>query len=115
MTQKSRAMSSKKASKLTKVATLNLKGILKRCASLIRKQGVIKEDGLPGDVPEGHFAVYVGEKMSRFIIPISMLAHAGFQNLLQAAEEEYDFHHDMGGLRIPCEETIFTSLTSMLC
>ncbi|KAK8921889.1 hypothetical protein KSP39_PZI020728 [Platanthera zijinensis] len=72
------------------------------------------EEGLPGDMPEGHFVVYVGERMSRFVIPISMLARADFQNLLQAAEEEYDFHHDMG-LRIPCEETSFTSLVSLLC
>ncbi|KAK8921883.1 hypothetical protein KSP39_PZI020726 [Platanthera zijinensis] len=106
-------MALKKVSKLPKAATL--KHILKRCASLVRKhQEMTGEEGLPGDVPEGHFVVYVGERMSRFVIPISMLARADFQNLLQAAEEEYDFHHDMG-LRIPCEETIFTSLVSLLC
>lgn len=72
-----------------------------------------EEEGLPLDVPKGHFAVYVGEKRSRFIVPISFLTHPEFQTLLRAAEEEFGFHHDMG-LTIPCEEVVFRSLTSML-
>ncbi|OVA12842.1 Auxin-induced protein [Macleaya cordata] len=93
--------------------TAVLKQILKRCSSLGKKQGYNDEEGLPVDVPKGHFAVYVGEKRSRFIVPISFLTHPEFQILLQRAEEEFGFDHDMG-LTIPCEEVIFRSLTSML-
>ncbi|XP_072957972.1 protein SMALL AUXIN UP-REGULATED RNA 12-like [Typha angustifolia] len=84
-----------------------LKQILKRCSSLGRKQG------LPNDVPKGHFAVYVGEKRSRFIVPISYLEHPEFRSLLGRAEEEFGFDHDMG-LTIPCEEVVFRALTSMM-
>ncbi|XP_020592191.1 auxin-responsive protein SAUR50-like [Phalaenopsis equestris] len=108
-------MALKKTSKLSQAAVL--KQILKRCSSLGRKQGMGggggEEEGLPLDVPKGHFAVYVGEKRSRFIVPISFLTHPEFQTLLRAAEEEFGFHHDMG-LTIPCEEVVFRSLTSML-
>ncbi|KAI0520194.1 auxin-responsive protein SAUR50 [Dendrobium catenatum] len=107
-------MALKKAGRLPQAAVL--KQILKRCSSLGRKQGMgggEEEEGLPLDVPKGHFVVYVGEKRSRFIVPISFLTHPEFQTLLRAAEEEFGFHHDMG-LTIPCEEVVFRSLTSML-
>ncbi|XP_042508705.1 auxin-responsive protein SAUR50-like [Macadamia integrifolia] len=103
-------MAIRKSNKLPQTAVI--KQILKRCSSLGRKQGYC-EEGLPVDVPKGHFAVYVGEKRSRFIVPISLLTHPEFQNLLQRAEEEFGFDHDMG-LTIPCEEVVFRSLTSML-
>ncbi|XP_043712355.1 auxin-responsive protein SAUR50-like [Telopea speciosissima] len=103
-------MALRKSNKLPQTAVI--KQILKRCSSLGKKQGY-DEQGLPVDVPKGHFAVYVGEKRSRFIVPISLLTHPEFQNLLQRAEEEFGFHHDMG-LTIPCEEVVFRSLTSML-
>ncbi|KAG1360739.1 Auxin-responsive protein SAUR50 [Cocos nucifera] len=96
-----------------------LKQILKRCSSLGRKQGLGggggggEEEGLPDDVPKGHFAVYVGENRSRFIVPISYLTHPQFQSLLRQAEEEFGFGHHMG-LTIPCEEVVFRSLTSSL-
>ncbi|XP_020260743.1 auxin-responsive protein SAUR50-like [Asparagus officinalis] len=99
---------SKKSSKIAQAAVL--KQILKRCSSLGRNN-VGPE--LPLDVPKGHFAVYVGEKRSRFIVPISFLNHPEFQILLRQAEEEFGFDHDMG-LTIPCEEVVFRSLTSML-
>ncbi|KAJ0964170.1 hypothetical protein J5N97_029292 [Dioscorea zingiberensis] len=97
----------KKSPKLPQATTL--KQMLKRCSSLGRRSqggGDDHEDdvnGLPGDVPKGHFAVYVGEKRSRFIVPISLLSHPHFQSLLQSAEEEFGFGHDMG-LTIPCHE-----------
>ncbi|URD94385.1 auxin-induced protein, partial [Musa troglodytarum] len=69
--------------------------------------------GPPVDVPKGHFVVYVGKNRSRFIVPISYLDHPQFQNLLRQAEEEFGFHHHMG-LTIPCDETVFRSLTSSL-
>ncbi|XP_019254412.1 PREDICTED: auxin-responsive protein SAUR50-like [Nicotiana attenuata] len=90
-----------------------LKKILKRCSSLGKKNGYDDEDGLPIDVPKGHFAVYVGENRTRYIIPISFLAHPQFKSLLHRAEEEFGFNHDMG-ITIPCEEFVFRSLTSML-
>ncbi|XP_020219590.1 auxin-responsive protein SAUR50 [Cajanus cajan] len=97
--------------------TTVLKQILKRCSSLGKKNNGYDHDdhdeALPLDVPKGHFAVYVGENRSRYIVPISFLTHPQFQSLLRQAEEEFGFDHDMG-LTIPCEEVVFRSLTSML-
>ncbi|KAL5791098.1 hypothetical protein ACOSQ2_005986 [Xanthoceras sorbifolium] len=67
------------------------------------------------NVPKGHISVYVGESQKkRFIIPVSFLNQPSFQELLSKAEEEFGFHHPMGGLTIPCREDIFISLTSSL-
>lgn len=110
-------MAVRKSSKLPQAAVL--KQILKRCSSLGKKQhgssssSYDEDGGLPLDVPKGHFAVYVGEHRSRYIVPISFLTHPEFQCLLRQAEEEFGFDHDMG-LTIPCEEVVFRSLTSML-
>lgn len=102
----------KKTSKLTQTAML--KQILKRCSSLGKKNGGgYDDDCLPLDVPKGHFPVYVGENRSRYIVPISFLTHPEFQSLLQRAEEEFGFDHDMG-LTIPCDELVFQTLTSMI-
>ncbi|KAE8686534.1 Auxin-responsive protein SAUR24 [Hibiscus syriacus] len=98
-------MAIRKSSKLPQTAVL--KQILKQCSSLRKKHGGYD------DVPKGHFAVYVGENRSRYIVPISFLTHPEFQCLLRRAEEEFGFDHDMG-LTIPCEEDVFRSLTSML-
>lgn len=93
------------------IHTAALKQIVKRCSTLGRKQ----EAAAPGydDVPKGHFAVYVGENRSRYVVPISLLTHPDFQCLLRLAEEEFGFHHHMG-LTIPCEEVVFRSLTAAL-
>ncbi|KAI3447968.1 hypothetical protein Pfo_004633 [Paulownia fortunei] len=65
------------------------------------------------DVPKGHFAVYVGEsEKKRFVVPLSFLNHPSFQDLLSQAEEEFGFHHPMGGLSIPCNEDTFIDLAS---
>ncbi|KAK6143406.1 hypothetical protein DH2020_023754 [Rehmannia glutinosa] len=98
-------MAIKKSNKISQAVTL--KQILKRCSSLGKKNGY-DEDGLPVDVPKGHFAVYVGENRSRYIVPISFLSHPEFQCLLRRAEEEFGFDHEMG-LTIPCEETLTRS------
>ncbi|WJZ86168.1 hypothetical protein VitviT2T_005655 [Vitis vinifera] len=90
-------MALKKSNKLPQPAAL--KQILKRCSSFGKKPGY-DQGSLPDDVPKGHFAVYVGENRSRYIVPISWLAHPEFQGLLQRAEEEFGFNHDMG-LTIP--------------
>jgi SAUR family protein len=104
-------MAIKRSNKLSQAAML--KHILKRCSSLGKKQQGYDEQGLPLDVPKGHFVVYVGENRSRYIVPISYLTRPQFQILLQQAEEEFGFSHDMG-LTIPCEEEVFQSLTSTL-
>ncbi|KAF7841092.1 auxin-induced protein X10A-like [Senna tora] len=66
------------------------------------------------EVPKGYVAVYVGEKMKRFVIPISYLNQSSFQDLLSQAEEEFGFDHPMGGLTIPCKEDEFLDITSQL-
>ncbi|CAH8385036.1 unnamed protein product [Eruca vesicaria subsp. sativa] len=88
-----------------------IKQILKRCSSSLGKTKK-QEDGLPQDVPKGHFPVYVGPNRSRYIVPISWLEHSEFQTLLRLAEEEYGFDHNMGVI-IPCDEVFFNSLISM--
>ncbi|XP_009615597.1 protein SMALL AUXIN UP-REGULATED RNA 12-like [Nicotiana tomentosiformis] len=105
-------MAIRKLNKLPQAAVL--KQIMKMCSSLGRKQCYNDEDHLPIDVPKGHFAVYVGENRTRYIVPISFLNHHEFQYLLQCAEEEFGFDHDMGNT-IPCGEVVLRSLTSMLC
>ncbi|XLS84258.1 hypothetical protein HN51_034424 [Arachis hypogaea] len=65
-------------------------------------------------VPKGYLAVYVGEKMKRFVILISYLSQPSFQELLIQAEEEFGYGHPMGGLTIPCKENAFVDLTSRL-
>ncbi|MCD7467125.1 Auxin-responsive protein saur50 [Datura stramonium] len=104
-------MGIRKSNKMPQSAIL--KQILKRCSSLGKKHGYNDEDHLPIDVPKGHFAVYVGENRTRYIVPISFLTHPEFQCLLRQSEEEFGFDHDMG-ITIPCEEVVFRSLTSML-
>ncbi|KAK7258012.1 hypothetical protein RIF29_32388 [Crotalaria pallida] len=65
-------------------------------------------------VPKGYLAVYVGDKMKRFVIPISYLSQPSFQELLSQAEDEFGYNHPMGGLTIPCAEDAFLDLTSQL-
>ncbi|KAL4389552.1 hypothetical protein HN51_010457 [Arachis hypogaea] len=67
-----------------------------------------------GEIPKGYLAVYVGEKMKRFIVPISYLNQPSFQDLLSKAEEEFGYVHPMGGLTIPCTEDLFCSIISIL-
>ncbi|XP_004238342.2 protein SMALL AUXIN UP-REGULATED RNA 51 [Solanum lycopersicum] len=106
-------MAIRKSNKLSQRAML--KQILKRCSSLGKKNGYQDEQqgGLPMDVPRGHFVVYVGENRTRYIVPISILSRPEFRALLQQAEEEFGFDHDMG-LTIPCNEDFFESLTSSI-
>ncbi|KAK8626757.1 hypothetical protein V6N13_134389 [Hibiscus sabdariffa] len=65
-------------------------------------------------VPKGYFAVYVGEKQKRFVIPVSFLNQPLFQDLLGMSEEEFGYSHPTGGLRIPCNEDNFLEVTSRL-
>ncbi|CAK8569367.1 unnamed protein product [Lathyrus sativus] len=74
----------------------------------------IKTSSKVSNVPKGYVAVYVGEEMKRFVIPISYLNQPLFQNLLSQAEEEFGYDHPMGGLTIPCKEDVFLDITSQL-
>ncbi|XP_062026344.1 indole-3-acetic acid-induced protein ARG7-like [Rosa rugosa] len=66
-------------------------------------------------IPKGHLVVYVGESQKkRFVVPISYLNHPLFQNLLSQAEEEFGYHHPMGGITIPCSQDTFLDVTSRL-
>ncbi|WVY96431.1 hypothetical protein V8G54_028582 [Vigna mungo] len=66
------------------------------------------------DAPKGYLAVYVGENMKRFVIPVSHLNQPLFQELLSQSEEEFGYDHPMGGLTIPCSEDLFQHITSCL-
>ncbi|VFQ85884.1 unnamed protein product [Cuscuta campestris] len=73
--------------------------------------------GREGEVPKGHFAVYVGGEgeKKRFVVPISYLKDPSFQYLLTQAEEEFGFDHPTtGGLTIPCHEDTFVDIISSL-
>jgi SAUR family protein len=83
-----------------------LPGIIKRAANQTSSKGV--------DMPKGYLAVYVGEKMKRFVIPISYLNQPSFQELLNQAEEQFGYDHPTGGLTIPCREQVFLDITSHL-
>ncbi|CAM0910815.1 unnamed protein product [Alopecurus aequalis] len=69
-------------------------------------------------VPRGHFAVYVGESRTRFVIPTAYLRHPAFVALLESAEEEFGFDHHGGsaggGITIPCSESDFVELVGSL-
>ncbi|MED6173468.1 Protein SMALL AUXIN UP-REGULATED RNA 51 [Stylosanthes scabra] len=114
-------MGLRKSNKISQSAVI--KQIMKRCSSLGKKNNNnngydsnnnnYEQHPLPLDVPKGHFAVYVGENRTRYIVPISLLGNPEFQCLLRQAEEEFGFEHDMG-LTIPCEEVVFLSLTTSL-
>jgi len=80
-----------------------------RLPSIIRRASSSKA---VDEVPKGYLAVYVGEKMKRFVIPISLLNQPSFQELLSQSEEEFGYDHPMGGLTIPCSEDVFLELTS---
>ncbi|ESQ41801.1 hypothetical protein EUTSA_v10015121mg [Eutrema salsugineum] len=65
--------------------------------------------------PKGFLAVYVGEgQKKRYVVPVSYLSQPSFQALLSKSEEEFGFHHPMGGLTIPCPEDTFITVTSQL-
>ncbi|PRQ18870.1 putative small auxin-up RNA [Rosa chinensis] len=67
------------------------------------------------EIPKGYFVVYVGESQKkRFVVPISYLNRPLFQDLQSQAEEEFGYHHRMGGITIPCGEDTFIDLTSRL-
>jgi SAUR family protein len=80
--------------------------IIRRASNQASSKGV--------DVPKGYLAVYVGQEIKRFVIPISYLNQPSFQELLNQAEEQFEYDHPMGGLTIPCREDVFLDITSRL-
>ncbi|WVZ01652.1 hypothetical protein V8G54_022458 [Vigna mungo] len=89
---------------------------------LIHERGIIRQASFSTakttrkglDVPKGHLAVYVGDKMRRFMIPVSYLNQSSFQQLLSQSEEEFGYDHPTGGLTIPCKEDEFINVISHL-
>lgn len=90
-----------------------LPSMISSAKEILKLQSRITRD--KSDVPKGHIAVYVGEtQRKRFVVPISVLNHPSFKDLLKRAEEEFGFNHPTGGLTIPCREDPFLNLTSQL-
>ncbi|KAJ0040061.1 hypothetical protein Pint_27552 [Pistacia integerrima] len=58
--------------------------------------------------PKGHFVVYVGEELRRFIVPLSYLKNPTFSQLLDKAAEEYGFD-SRKSIVLPCDESTFRS------
>lgn len=63
--------------------------------------------------PKGHFVVYVGEEMRRFVIPLSYLKDPTFQKLLEKAAEEYRFSTERG-IVLPCAESTFRRFLNLM-
>ena len=92
-----------------------MKKMLKRFSCLGKKAQVNNDrQCLDSDIPQGYFAVYVGENRIRYVIPISFLHQPAFQNLLCQAEEELGFDRDRMGLTLPCRHDVFESIVSRL-
>eukprot|EP00250_Pteridium_aquilinum_P028626 c37505_g1_i1 orf=243-845(+) len=67
-------------------------------------------------VPKGFVPVCVGAmavEQRRFLLPIAHLNHPLFQGFLQAAQQEFGFHHT-GVLLIPCPVPLFQEALSTL-
>ncbi|CAH2076777.1 unnamed protein product [Thlaspi arvense] len=64
-------------------------------------------------VPPGHVAVYVGENRRRYVVRAKHLNHPIFRRLLAEAEEEYGFSN-VGPLAIPCDESLFEEIISVV-
>ncbi|KAJ0247250.1 Uncharacterized protein HA466_0166830 [Hirschfeldia incana] len=95
-----------------------MRSMLPNAKQIFKSHNMRNKNGPPsstttaGLVPKGHVPVYVGEGMekTRFVVPISYLNHPLFREFLNRAEEEFGFHHPMGGLTIPCREEAFLHL-----
>ncbi|KAK9292536.1 hypothetical protein L1049_020510 [Liquidambar formosana] len=63
--------------------------------------------------PKGHFVVYVGKELRRFVVPTSYLKNPIFQQLLEKAADEYGFNSQKG-IVLPCDEPTFQRVTELL-
>ncbi|PRQ18860.1 putative small auxin-up RNA [Rosa chinensis] len=70
------------------------------------------------DIPKGHFVVYVGvldrARRNDLWFQYHICTNLLVQNLLSQAEEEFGYHHPMGGITIPCSQDTFLDVTSRL-
>ncbi|KAJ4823056.1 hypothetical protein Tsubulata_027794 [Turnera subulata] len=73
----------------------------------------VEVEGRRSRAPKGHFVVYVGNEMKRFVVPTSYLKNPTFQELLDKAAEEYGFDNQ-NGIVLPCDESTFKRLTRFL-
>ncbi|XP_050225263.1 auxin-induced protein X10A [Mercurialis annua] len=66
---------------------------------------------VPVDVEEGHLAIIATdrEESRRFVVPLGLLNHPIFLNLLEKAAEEYDFDCD-GIVTVPCKPSEFQKI-----
>ncbi|XP_073128564.1 auxin-responsive protein SAUR71-like [Henckelia pumila] len=64
-------------------------------------------------VPEGHFPVYVGDEMERFVVSADLLNHPIFVKLLDNSAQEYGYEQQ-GVLRIPCHVFLFERVLEAL-
>uniref|UniRef100_A0A803M3A4 Uncharacterized protein n=1 Tax=Chenopodium quinoa TaxID=63459 RepID=A0A803M3A4_CHEQI len=63
--------------------------------------------------PKGHFVVYVGNKMTRYIVPTYFLRNAIFQQLLENSADEYGFG-SQEKIVLPCDEYTFNRIIAAL-
>ncbi|XP_027150243.1 auxin-induced protein X15-like [Coffea eugenioides] len=63
--------------------------------------------------PKGHFVVYVGSEMTRFVLPTSFLKNPLFQQLLDKAAEEFGFDN-RSRIVLPCDVSKFQRLVAFL-
>ncbi|KAL6962000.1 hypothetical protein U1Q18_036956 [Sarracenia purpurea var. burkii] len=64
--------------------------------------------------PKGHFVVYVGRELKRFVVPTSYLKDPFFQQLLDKAAEEYGFDRNHHKIVLPCHESTFQRVIRVL-
>ncbi|XP_038705355.1 auxin-responsive protein SAUR50-like [Tripterygium wilfordii] len=75
-------------------------------------QNMAKKQGNGTKVaPKGHFVVYVGDELKRFVVPLSHLKSPTFKKLLERAAEEFGFSNH-GRIVLPCDEAAFYIMVS---
>ncbi|GLJ21131.1 hypothetical protein SUGI_0386500 [Cryptomeria japonica] len=67
------------------------------------------------DIPRGYVAVRVGKEneLTRFVIPIFLLNHPLFMDLLEEAQDEFGFVQE-GILRVPCSPQEFVQAKNLI-
>ena len=63
--------------------------------------------------PKGHFVVYVGKELKRYVVPLSFLRNSIFQQFLEKSADEYGFANS-NGIVLPCDESTFNRLLNFL-
>lgn len=71
------------------------------------------EDGEERGAPKGHFVVYEGEGLKRYVLPQCYLENSKFQRLLEEAAREYGYSGQRS-IMLPCEESTFRRVMDKL-